>query len=264
MTAPFIMVAPNGARRGKADHTALPVTLPEIIRTAADCQKAGAHGLHLHIRDKSGAHSLDGGLYREALSELRRVLPTFKIQITTEAAGMFDVPAQLACLQQVRPAWASLAIGEIAREPELGDHIYGTCAEHGTKVQHILYDTKDYALLKDWQTRGIIRPEQTDVLFVLGRYLRDRSSRPADLDPFLACHQGDARWMLCAFGAGEHDCLRYAAEHGGDLRVGFENSLVGPDGQTWPDCAASVAALVSALNSSAGLSHLSQSLPIGG
>lgn len=248
MTPPFIMVAPNGARRSRADHPALPVTLPQTVAAAVACHKAGAQGLHLHIRDAGGAHSLDAGLYQEALAELRAVTPALKVQITTESADVFDVPAQLACLQKVRPKWASISLREIARAPELADHVYGTCAANGTKVQHILYDAVDYAQLNDWQSRGIIRANQSDLLFVLGRYLTGRNSGPADLDPFLDALPAETDWMLCAFGKGEHDCLRYGAKRGGDLRVGFENSLENPDGQIWPDCAASVAALIASMS----------------
>ncbi|MEZ5840413.1 MAG: 3-keto-5-aminohexanoate cleavage protein [Hyphomicrobiales bacterium] len=42
MTAlPAIVVAPNGARKTHADHPAVPVTIPEIVATAAACFKAG-------------------------------------------------------------------------------------------------------------------------------------------------------------------------------------------------------------------------------
>lgn len=251
------MVAPNGARRGRTDHPALPVTLAQTVETALACSAAGADALHLHIRDDQGEHSLDAGRYLEALDELARAVPDLEVQITTEAAGRFDVPEQLACLDRVRPAWASIALREIARAPDLADRVYGTCAAHGTRVQHILYDVDDYAHLQDWHARGIVRPEQSDMLFVLGRYLTGRSSRPADLDPFLKVHSGPENWMVCAFGSGEHDCLLHAARQGGDLRVGLENSLCDRNGREWPDCAASVAALVAALNdTSVPSSHL--------
>ena len=54
-----ITVAPNGGRRSKADHPALPLTVPELVRTAAECLAAGAAMLHLHIRDAQGGHLLD-------------------------------------------------------------------------------------------------------------------------------------------------------------------------------------------------------------
>ena len=249
MTQPFIMVAPNGARRGKADHPALPLTTAEILDTARACQAAGADALHLHVRDDQGAHSLDAGRYREALEALAEI--PLRIQITTEAVGVYDVCAQLACLEQVQPGWASISVREIARDPALAPRVYATCAELGCEVQHILYDTDDVALLQRWQAEGVVRTGQDSVLFVLGRYAAGQQSTPAELDPFLTALPDAPDWMLCAFGPHEHACLAQAAQRGGALRVGFENSLVGADGTPHRDNAASVAALRALLERSA-------------
>lgn len=243
MAQSFIMVAPNGARRGKADHATLPISTAETVATAEACFAAGAHGIHLHIRDEAGRHSLDAGRYLETLAEVKSAVPGLRVQITTESADLFDTSKQLACLEQVRPDWASVSIREIGRNPALADRIYGTCAENGTEVQHILYDTKDVALLKSWQAQGIVRPDQTGVIYVLGRYSKGQASDPADLMPFLDADEGRERWMICAFGRNEHQCLLAAAAFGGDLRVGFENSLSSANGSIYADNAASVAAL---------------------
>ncbi|NOD33624.1 MULTISPECIES: 3-keto-5-aminohexanoate cleavage protein [unclassified Ruegeria] len=240
----YILVAPNGARRTKADHPALPVTIDQIVETARACHLAGAQGIHVHVRDANGQHSLDAGSYLETIAELRRIAPRLDVQITTEAAGVFDVPAQLACLEQVRPDWASISVREIARDPNLAPRVYALCADQGTRVQHILYDEEDARLLDQWQQDDIVRKDQTDRLFVLGRYSEGQQSVPADLDAFPKCQN---YWMVCAFGAQEHACLAEAARRGGDVRVGFENSLTGPDGTPWADNAASVAALVELL-----------------
>ncbi len=244
MKKPYVLVAPNGARRGKSDHPRLPVTTNEIVRSARACFDAGANGLHLHVRNKDGQHTLDAGLYLEVLQELHRAVPDMEIQITTEAAGQFDVTAQLDCLTQVRPKWASISVREIARDMELAPRVYALCEDQGTRVQHILYDEDDVNLLEQWQAAGIVRGEQTDRLLVLGRYAATQESHPNDLDSF---PQNDSAWMVCAFGRREHDCLQKAALLGGDVRVGFENSMLGNDGVPWADNAASVAALVSRL-----------------
>lgn len=245
--APFIMVAPNGARRSKADHPALPVTIAQTVATAAACHAAGADALHLHVRDGAGRHTLDAGLYREALAELSTVVPAMRVQITTEAAGVFEPQAQLDCLRAVQPGWASVAPREIARDIDLAPRLYALCADQGTELQHILYDTADIARLKDWQARGIVRPDQTSVIFVLGRYASGQISAPEDLAPFLAAAPRTPRWMACAFGPAEHDCLIQAASQGGALRVGFENSLTDARGIPHTDNAASVATLVRSL-----------------
>jgi uncharacterized protein (DUF849 family) len=241
------MVAPNGARRGKADHPALPVTIQDTVDAAKASHVNGANALHLHVRDANGAHSIDAGLYLEALKEMSLQVPDMRVQITTEAVGIYDVTAQLECLKQVRPDWASISVREIARAPELAERLYATCAEQGTEVQHILYNTDDVELLGEWQSRGIIdvdsHTKQDSVLFVLGRYTDGQLSDPADLDPFLAAMPDVQNWMVCAFGPHEHACLAAAARHGGDVRVGFENSLTNAQYSIHKDNASSVAAL---------------------
>ncbi|MCA0926858.1 BKACE family enzyme [Ruegeria profundi] len=241
---PYVMVAPTGARRGRTDHPALPVSIDQIVETGRACFQAGANGLHLHIRDAEGRHSLDPARYVETVAALRRAVPELELQITTEAAGVYDVPAQIDCLEKVCPDWASVSIREIARSPDLADRVYGLCAAQGTRIQHILYDSEDAALLAEWTKAGIVREEQTECIFVLGRYAAGQQSCPHDLDQF---PKGQSPWMVCAFGPQEHACLTYAAKQGGDVRVGFENSLTDENGNFWKDNAASVSALVAML-----------------
>ena len=64
MTRPtIIMVAPNGARKVKTDHPAVPVTIDETIAAAKECHVAGASILHAHVRDDAGKHLLDVARY---------------------------------------------------------------------------------------------------------------------------------------------------------------------------------------------------------
>ena len=65
------MSAPNGARRSKDDHEALPLTPEELAACAESVADAGAAMLHLHVRDKQGKHSLDPDSYRAAISSIR-------------------------------------------------------------------------------------------------------------------------------------------------------------------------------------------------
>ena len=60
---PKLMVAPNGARRTKQDHPAIPVTLEQTVETAKKCYQAGAEAIHFHLRDDKQQHILDAGLY---------------------------------------------------------------------------------------------------------------------------------------------------------------------------------------------------------
>ena len=65
------MVAPNGARLGKSDHAAIPLTLEEIVETAGAAAIRPALTVCTCIcAIPEGNHVLDSGLYREALTEL--------------------------------------------------------------------------------------------------------------------------------------------------------------------------------------------------
>ena len=46
----------------------------------------------------------------------------------------------------------------------------GCAQDQGTRVQHILYDAADAAVLNAWRAAGIVRAEQSECLLVLGRY----------------------------------------------------------------------------------------------
>ncbi|MEM1400182.1 MAG: 3-keto-5-aminohexanoate cleavage protein [Pseudomonadota bacterium] len=229
---PTLMVAPNGARRTKADHPALPVTIPEIVATAKACFEAGADGLHAHVRDGDQRHVLDAGLYRELLSELSAQVPDLAVQITTEAVGQYSPPEQRAVVREVMPKAVSVALSEMLSdgdEPAARD-FYHWAGEAGIAVQHILYAPEDVSRFFESQARSLIPVGTPQLLFVLGRYAVNQESSPADLAPYLKALKQPADWAVCAFGQGETDCLLAAHKAGGKMRIGFENSLWRADG----------------------------------
>ncbi|HKK87110.1 MAG TPA: 3-keto-5-aminohexanoate cleavage protein [Roseovarius sp.] len=237
---PHLMVAPNGARRTKADHPALPMALPEIVETARDCAAAGADGLHLHLRDGEGCHVLDAGLYREALAELRLTVPQMALQITTEAAGSYAAPHQRAVALESGAGLVSVALREMVQDTEdaVARAFYLECHSRHIFVQHILYDAADFDLLARLLPDELLYDPGLQLIFVLGRYSKDQDSAPDDLTPFLARKEAMGLmpdWAVCAFGRGETDCLCEAHRQGGKLRVGFENSLWNADGRLAQD-----------------------------
>ncbi|MDE9449810.1 3-keto-5-aminohexanoate cleavage protein [Aliiroseovarius sp. Z3] len=248
---PNLMVAPNGARLTKADHPALPMTLPEIVATARDCQAAGADGLHLHLRDADGGHLLDAGAYREAVQELTAQVPGMAIQITTEAVGIYEPPHQRQVALESGASMVSASVRELCRDPEdITRAFYEDCAAKGIAIQHILYDCADGELLCKILPSDLLRSPDLQLLFVLGRYAADQNSNPHDLDDFLdwlGAHGLAPDWAVCAFGQNETASLVYAAKQGGKCRVGFENSRVHADGHTARDNADRVCAVRDAI-----------------
>ncbi|HKL04997.1 MAG TPA: 3-keto-5-aminohexanoate cleavage protein [Roseovarius sp.] len=236
MTAlPNLMVAPNGARRTKSDHPALPITLSDIIETAKSCATAGADGLHLHLRDAEGRHLLDAERYREALGELRAQVPGLSLQVTTEAAGRYAAPHQRQVALAAGADMVSVALREMVQDtPDAtAAAFYSDCADRGIAVQHILYDAADFDLLIRLLPDARLHDPALQLIFVLGRYSVDQDSDPSDLEPFLdrMAEVGlTPDWAVCAFGRGETACLVKAHQRGGKLRVGFENSVWHADG----------------------------------
>lgn len=247
------MVAPTGARKTKADHPELPITLPEILRTAEACFRAGADGLHLHIRDAQGAHVLDAGQYREALEALHAAVPDMAVQITTEAVGRYSPAEQRRIVTQLRPDLVSVSLAEMTADPDLTAVLdfYDWAASSGVAVQHILYGSEDLQRFETMAQRGQLGAGPLQAIFVLGRYSDGQESVPADLDPFLswmATFEVPLDWAVCAFGTQETACLIAADRAGGKLRVGFENSLHNRDGTIATDNAERVAEIAQAIS----------------
>lgn len=255
MNLPRIMVAPNGAWRSRADHPALPATIPEIVACAAECFAAGAGGIHAHVRDAAGQHVLDAGLYADLMAELARVVPKMEVQITTEAVGRYSPAEQRALVAQLRPASVSVALREILAEPDmrLTRAFFHECADAGIAVQHILYAPDEVNQLAALQADGTIPAGKVQILHVLGRYTAGQVSHPRDLDAPLSRQRAlglRADWAVCAFGATETECLLAAIRQGGKARIGFENNLTGPDGQPATSNAARVQDLLRSLGKS--------------
>lgn len=249
----IVAVAPNGARKLKEDHPAVPLTPEEIGATAKACLDAGAAMIHLHVRDAEGTHSLDPGLYREAIAAVRAAAgPDLIVQVTSEAVGIYAPDQQMAMVRDLEPEAVSLAVKEIcpdaSAESDCRDFL-AWLSEAGIAPQYILYSEEEVRRFADLRRRGVVPGERPFVLYVLGRYSAGQRSDPTDLLPFLRAAEEapPVHWSVCAFGAKEAACALTAAALGGHVRIGFENNLYLADGTVAPDNAALVAQAVGAV-----------------
>jgi uncharacterized protein (DUF849 family) len=143
----IIISAPNGARRSRADHPALPLTAADLADTAVTLRDAGVSVLHLHVRDREGGHTLDPGRYREALVAIReRIGDELILQVTTEAVGKYSSAEQMAVVRELRPEAVSLALREIipddAHEARAAG-FFAWLSEARIWPQYILYSEDD-------------------------------------------------------------------------------------------------------------------------
>ena len=241
--SPLVLtVAPNGARRGKADHPALPVTAAELADTAARCLDAGAAMIHLHIRDRNGGHLLDADGYRTAMAAIEaKVGRALVIQPTTEAVGIYDRHQQMDLVRALRPEQVSMAVRELIPDPAAESQaaeFLAWAAQAHVAVQHILYDVGDVQRFVALRRRGIVPGPVAPVLFVLGRYVDGQQSDPLELLPFIENWRDAGQtgpWAVCAFGRREGAVGAAAASLGGHVRVGFENNFHLADGRIAPN-----------------------------
>ncbi len=245
-----ITVAPNGARRGKADHAAIPLTPAEIAAEARACREAGASILHLHVRDADAGHSLDTGRYREAIAAVREACDIV-VQPTTERVGRFAPDDMMAVQQALAPEMITFNLAELLdpndedQTARVRDFLAAT-AGAGTVPQYIVYSLEQLHQMVRWWESGWLPQAAPYILIVLGRYA-GTTSRPGDILAYLPHIPERWRWGVCAFGAPELACVTQAALAGGHCRVGFENNVTTAAGAPLRDNADQVGRLAGVL-----------------
>ncbi|MGI9310633.1 MAG: 3-keto-5-aminohexanoate cleavage protein, partial [bacterium] len=179
-------------------------------------------------------HTLDADAYRAAVAAIRaRVGDDLFIQITSEAAGVYVAARQreaIAALGDDDVDGVSIALRELLRDdadfaPACA--LFERLARRGVLIQYIVYGEDDIARYASLLKQQAIPPARHSLLLVIGRYGEQPSTPDAlrRMVEALARSESSAQWMACAFGEREFDCLAAAAELGGHVRVGFENSL---------------------------------------
>jgi uncharacterized protein (DUF849 family) len=114
----LITVAPTGAETSKVDCPQLPTTLEELVKTAQECETAGAAMIHVHIRDSSGAPSLSPALLAETVEALRSSC-SLVVQLSTGGSVHDPLSDRLAVLDAA-PDSCSLTMGST----NFGDDVF--------------------------------------------------------------------------------------------------------------------------------------------
>lgn len=232
----IIMCAPNGARRTKLDHPAIPITPQELATCAEDIIAENASILHLHVRDDNARHSLDVDRYKQAIAAVKdRVGDQIIIQVTSEAAGVYDAPAQINMIKTLKPEAVSIAMRELFPHCGADDEeqaFISWLQGQGIFYQVILYGPADIDRFSAAVDRGYFGKTAPFSLIVAGGYHEPQERSFEDLRAIedRACDI-NFPWAICAFGAAEMAAVKLAAEKGGHIRVGFENNMQLAGGQ---------------------------------
>jgi uncharacterized protein (DUF849 family) len=228
----------NGPRL-PGDHPALPVAPHELARDTARVAPAGAGAVHIHVKDASGADTLDGEKVAAVVSAIRVAAPGLPVGVTTGAWAVAD-PAQRAELVRtwrVFPDFASVnwhEAGAVALAEAL--------LQLGVGIEAGLWHSDAVESWLTWRHRD----RCLRVLVELPDGL-DQTETVEEADLLLASVGNAVPVLLHGEGSSCWPALRHAVDRGLATRIGLEDTLELPDGTLAPDNLALVEAAVEIL-----------------
>jgi uncharacterized protein (DUF849 family) len=248
-TKAIITCALTGVLTDPRQHP-VPVTPEEMAREARSAFDAGASIMHVHFRQQApGKGHLPSWEPRVATAIMAAILVACPGVILNQSTGTIgpDIQGPLACLEAVRPEIAACNAGSLnylkvkadggwAWPPRLFDNPVEKIAAYldvmarlGTKPEFECFDTGIVRSVAMYSRNGMYRGKP-QYNFVMGV----DSGMPADpvLLPVLAklILEGSP-WQVTAVGRADAWALhRRAAELGGHLRTGLEDTFYLPDG----------------------------------
>ncbi|HWV25493.1 MAG TPA: 3-keto-5-aminohexanoate cleavage protein [Thermomicrobiales bacterium] len=231
----MIQVAQNGDRSHE-EHPAVPLSVTDLVRDAIASVAAGAGAIHLHPRDASGQETLDSAIVNEVAREVRKRCAV-PIGVTTEASIEPDLELRLAMIRDWHePDYASVNISE-----EGSIRVMRALLDAEIGIEAGVWTVEDAEALVasglgDRILRVLVEPgemqvgQDVDAAFTLIEGIHQTLDRHGITAPRLQHGDGALTWPL----------LRDALARGIDTRIGFEDTLVGPDGTLALDNAALV------------------------
>lgn len=219
----------NGART-RAEHPAVPLTAEELAADAVAVRRAGAFAVHFHPRDAGGAQTLAARACDAAVDAVRRAAPGLPVGLSTAAGIDSDPFARAAALAGWRrpPDFVSVNLSE------LGWAGIARAALHaGIAVEAGLATPDDARALAD-------SPFVHRVL----RVLVEVSGGAEEASAVSGLVPRGVPQLWHGYGVRTWEVIAAALDAGHDVRVGLEDTLVGPDGEPAAGNAALVAAAV--------------------
>jgi uncharacterized protein (DUF849 family) len=241
---PIIQATLNGPF-GRDRHPRVPVTCDEIRRDVARCTRAGARSFHIHTRGAAGAESLSpddvAAMVAAARQGADEAGSDVEIGLTTGAWIVPDLGTRLAMIR----GWEGVDCATVNVSEEGFEHVMATMIDAGIGVDAGIWAMEDVRRFK----RSGFLPHVARVSIELGTgppyYLSgDPTAHASEIHAALddigvtvpRLEHGDEEWTW--------QLVEDAFHRGWATRVGFEDSVVLPDGSVAPDNAALVAAAV--------------------
>jgi uncharacterized protein (DUF849 family) len=231
MTSTLITVAPTGAETAKADCSALPTTLDELVETAKRCEAAGAAMIHVHIRDAEHRSTLDLGRLTDTVTALRENT-ALVVQLSTGGAVTDPYDHRLRVLDAA-PDSCSLTMGTV----NFGDDVFMNPWPFVTQLYQLTQEraiVPEFELFDLGQVAALHRLLDKFGLPFGGKVHCDLvmgvpGGMPGTTDALVAAVNGlpdeVTSWSATGVGRTTLPVAFAALSKGGHLRVGMEDTL---------------------------------------
>ena len=206
----------NGART-RAEHPGVPLTPAELAADAVAVRAAGAFAVHVHPRGRGGLPTMDAKVCDLAVAAIRAAAPRFPVGLSTSAAIEPDPFARVAAMTawRHRPDFVSVNLYELGW---MG--IARAALRAGIAVEAGLVVPADAEALRE-------SPFAHQVL----RVLVEVDGGPQDARAIADALPTGVPQLWHGSGERTWEVISAAGAAGADVRVGFEDVLVLPDGR---------------------------------
>ncbi|MDL5159854.1 3-keto-5-aminohexanoate cleavage protein [Actinomycetospora termitidis] len=221
-----LQCCPNGSRPGGVTP-ALPNTPETLARDASAVAALGVRSFHVHPRDEQGRESLETRVVADTVRAIRQAAPAMEIGIPLarwvepNAFRRTELVQEWARLpRDARPDVVAVSVHERGWET-----VCEAVASVGLGIELGVWTTVDAVQLRVVgvpvnTVRVAVEVTVTDPDTAVVEAVRMlRELRPMDV-PVLLHGEEDGAWPV----------LEYARRQGLDTRIGFEDTLTGPDG----------------------------------
>ena len=264
MVSTLITVAPTGAESSKSDVPALPVTLPELVATARECEALGASVIHVHIRGADAEPTLDLGRLKDTVAALRA--ETKLIVQLSSGGAVTDPESDRLRVLEAGPDMASCTMGTV----NFGDGVFMNRWEFIVELHARLRDARivpEYeifdlghlaSLARLLDKHGLPYGGHVHVDFVMGvpgGMAGTAETLVAAVQQVRALLPAGTTFAATGIGRSTLPVLLSSLAAGGHLRVGMEDTLTYAKGQP-------VESNMQLVARAAGLARLAQRPPM--
>lgn len=261
-----ITCAVNGGHDPRV-NPAIPITPRQIAEASVEAAKAGAAMIHLHVRDPdTGMGSMDLELYRETVDRIRDGGCDAVLNLTAGSGALFypsdDDPgkagtastiastdARIRHVEELRPDMASLPMGTVNRggpvflnSDRFIEDALARFRAVGVKPELDVMDAGQIVSTRALIDRGLV--QGTPVFqFCLG-WPASAPATPESVIYMKGLLPEDAEWLAFGRGLGCFPVAAMSILHGGNVRIGLEDTSFIAPGELAPSNTALVDKIV--------------------